>query len=369
MIITLDKYNKKTFSPEFKDGKVFLFEIENSNLAGMGEDWDFIILSDRPLNKKDKRGQEMLVRKVNLTEQKFQKSYPLLINGEIRVEVSSGDVKYPDEVIPSTIDIRFRVLNLVDGNIGVERETHLSFNGYDAGLSYKNASMCLGIEMLYDGIYDENIIESFLPTGFEWNRKEIEEYSQNILRARKERKDALRIRNERINKIKEFINSHSKSFVLIKDDEIDSYVGREFNFPNNYLNIKYYHTDNIYLDINKRYSSINIVVDDNVTKEDIHKFLIKCAINYGRTNIPRPDFDGGYIYQINSTHISKGSAWKHKGGSEYIDSSVLVATYYFYDSTANLERKIVWRVGDESPNVEGLYETTWDEIEILKKIN
>ncbi len=64
-----DKYNKLTFPPSFERGKVCFYKITNPNLAQVGQDWDFIVLKEIPLNKVDKKGQPMFLREVELTKQ------------------------------------------------------------------------------------------------------------------------------------------------------------------------------------------------------------------------------------------------------------------------------------------------------------
>lgn len=69
----------KTFPVSFENGKVLFYEIENPTLAKEGEEWDFQFLSEFPLNKKDKRGQEMFVRRVKLTDKHFLYSHPFVM--------------------------------------------------------------------------------------------------------------------------------------------------------------------------------------------------------------------------------------------------------------------------------------------------
>lgn len=58
--------NKITFPPSFEGGKVYFYKIRNFHLAQEGEDWEFSVVKEYPLNKTDRKGQPMWLREVEL---------------------------------------------------------------------------------------------------------------------------------------------------------------------------------------------------------------------------------------------------------------------------------------------------------------
>lgn len=135
MIITKNKFQEKTFNPEFKDKKVIFYKLKNSNLAKEGEDWNYKVISERPLNKKDRRGQDMFLKTCSLTSRNEEVKEQVfdLKSKTFSQLIYSGDVfvKRIDGIVADVTEEEVVCVHRYDGQFpGLRNAWHVEFD-YD----------------------------------------------------------------------------------------------------------------------------------------------------------------------------------------------------------------------------------------------